>query len=201
ELTTPTGAAVLTTLADFNAPEILEPKQVGYGAGSRDLQELPNLLRVMICETGTGFDYDIVKILETNLDRTSPEILGGIFDELISAGALDVFITPALMKKNRPGQLLTILCKQENLDELAKIVFRRGLTLGIRIGTIPRIKLRREEITVPTEGGDVSVKIGRLGGRELLFPEYDDMVKAMKNADKSYDDIYFEILSSLRKET
>ncbi len=201
ELTTPTGAAVLTTLADFNAPETLEPKQVGYGAGSRDLQELPNLLRVMICEMGTGFDHDIVKILETNLDRTSPEILGGIFDELISAGALDVFVTPTIMKKSRPGQILTVLCKQENLDELAKIVFRRGLTLGIRIETILRIKLIREEITIPTEGGEVSVKIGRLDGRELLFPEYDDMIKAMKNADRSYDDIYFEIQSSLRKET
>jgi uncharacterized protein (TIGR00299 family) protein len=200
ELTTPTGAAVLTTLADFNVPETLEPKQVGYGAGSRDLEELPNLLRVMICEMGTEFDHDIVKILETNLDRTSPEILGGIFDELLSAGALDVFVTPAIMKKSRPGQILTVLCKQENLDELAKIVFRRGLTLGIRIGTIPRIKLHREETTISTEGGDVSVKIGRLDNRELIFPEYDDMIKAMKKADKSYDDIYFEIQSRLRKE-
>ncbi len=200
ELTTPTGAAILTTLADFNVPEILEPKQVGYGAGSRDMQELPNLLRVMICEVGTEFDRDIVKILETNLDRTSPEILGGIFDELIAAGALDVFLTPTLMKKNRPGQLLTVLCKQEDLDELAKIVFRRGLTLGIRIGTIPRIKLARKETTIVTSGGDVSVKIGRLDNKELIFPEYDDMIEAMKKADKSYDEIYFEIQSNLRKE-
>jgi uncharacterized protein (TIGR00299 family) protein len=200
ELTTPTGAAVLTTLADFNAPEILEPKQVGYGAGSRDLQELPNLLRVVICEMGTEFDHDIVKILETNLDRTSPEIIGGIFAELLAAGALDVFLTPTLMKKNRPGQLLTVLCKNETLDELAKIVFQRGLTLGIRVGTIPRIKLKREETVISTEGGDVSVKIARLDNRKLIFPEYDDMIEAMKNSDKSYDDVYFEIQSNLRKE-
>jgi len=201
ELTTPTGAAILTTLADFNAPETLEPKQVGYGAGSRDLKEIPNLLRVMICEIGTEFDHDIVKVLETNLDRISPEIIGGIFDELMSAGALDVFVTPALMKKNRPGQLLTVLCRQNDMDEIAKTIFRRGLTLGIRIETIPRIKLYRDETIIPTSGGDVSVKIGRLENRELIFPEYEDMIKAMKKADKSYDDIYFEIQGSLRKET
>jgi uncharacterized protein (TIGR00299 family) protein len=201
ELTTPTGAAILTTLADFNAPETLEPKLIGYGAGSRDLQELPNLLRVIIGETESQFEHDLVKVLETNLDRTSPEILGGIFDELISAGALDVHITSTLMKKNRPGQLLTVLCKQENLDKLAGIVFRRGLTLGIRVKTIPRIKLHREEKIISTSGGDVSVKVARLDDKEMIFPEYDDMVKAMRHADKSYDDIYFEIRSKMRKET
>jgi uncharacterized protein (TIGR00299 family) protein len=201
ELTTPTGAAILTTLADFNVPETMEPKVIGYGAGSRDLRELPNLLRVMICETASVFDQDMVKVLETNLDRTSPEILGGIFEELISAGALDVYITSTLMKKNRPGQLLTVLCKQENLDRLAKIMFRRGLTLGIRVKTVPRIKLHREETVVSTSGGDVSVKIARLDDKEILFPEYDDMVKAMRKTDRSYDDIYFEIQSNLRKET
>jgi uncharacterized protein (TIGR00299 family) protein len=200
ELTTPTGAAILTTLADFNAPEIIEPKQVGYGAGSRDLPDLPNLLRVMICAADTSFDHDIVKVLETNLDRVSPEMIGGIFEELMSAGALDVFVTPTLMKKNRPGQLLTVLCRQNNLDELARIVFRRGMTLGIRIGTIPRIKLFRKETVIKTDGGDVSVKIGSLDDRELIFPEYDDMIRVMKKTKKSYDDIYFEILSRLRKE-
>ncbi len=201
ELTTPTGAAILTTLADFDVPAILEPIEIGYGAGSRDLPELPNLLRVIISESGTEFDRDTVTVLETNLDRASPEILGGIFEELISAGALDVFITPAVMKKNRPGQILTVLCEEKCTDKLAKIIFSRGITLGIRIGTKPRIKLFREETTVSTSGGDVSVKIGLLDEKDIIFPEYENMVKAMKNANKSYDDIFFEILSGLRKET
>jgi uncharacterized protein (TIGR00299 family) protein len=202
ELTTPTGAAILTTLADFNVPETIEPKVIGYGAGSRDLREIPNLLRVIIGETESAYEQDTIKILETNLDRTSPpEILGGIFDELISAGALDVYITSIMMKKNRPGQLLTVLCKHENLDKVAGIVFRRGLTLGIRVKTVPRIKLHREETVVSTSGGDVSVKIAHLDDMEMIFPEYDDMVKAMRKTDRSYDDIYFEIQSNLRKET
>jgi len=201
ELSTPTGAAILTTLADFNPPEILVPELTGYGAGSRDLQEIPNLRRVMIGDTIPEFEHDTIKVLETNLDRTSPEILGGIFDELISAGALDVYITSALMKKNRPGQLLTVLCNKENLDKLAGIIFRRGFTLGIRVKTVSRIKLHREETIVSTSGGDVSVKIARLDGREMIFPEYDDMIKAMRQSDKSYEDIYFEILRRIRKET
>lgn len=201
ELTTPTGAAILTTLAEFEVPEIIEPKEIGYGAGSRDLPELPNLLRVVTCDTGTEFDHDTIKILETNLDRASPEILGGIFEELMSAGALDVFVTPTVMKKNRPGQLLSVLCDKKDLEKLAKIVFSRGITLGIRLQTISRIKLFKEETTISTSGGDVSVKIGHLEKRDVIFPEYDDMAKAMKNIDKSYDDIFFEILSELKKET
>lgn len=200
ELTTPTGAAILTTLADFNSPEIMQPDNIGYGAGSRDLPDLPNLLRIMVCPGDTSFDHDIIKVLETNLDRVSPEMIGSLFEELMSAGALDVFVTPTLMKKNRPGQILTVLCRRNNTDELAKIIFRHGMTLGIRISTIPRIKLFRNETTVKTSGGDVSIKIGRLDDKELIFPEYDDMIAAMKKTDKSYDDIYFEILSSLRKE-
>lgn len=201
ELTTPTGAAILTTLAGFDPPEILIPELTGYGAGSRDLKQHPNLLRVMIGDTIPEFEHDTIKVLETNLDRTSPEILGGIFDELISAGALDVYITSIMMKKNRPGQLLTVLCNKENLDKLAGIIFNQGLTLGIRVKTIPRIKLHREEKVVSTSGGDVSVKIARLDGREMIFPEYDDMIKAMRTANKSYEDIYFEIQSRIRKET
>jgi len=201
ELTTPTGAAILTTIADFNIPETIEPELTGYGAGSRDLRRLPNLLRVMTGDTIPEYEHDTIKVLETNLDRTSPEILGGIFDELISAGALDVFITSIVMKKNRPGQLLTVLCDREDLDNIARIIFSRGFTLGIRVKTIPRIRLHREETVVTTAGGDVSVKIARLDGREMIFPEYDDMIKAMGRADKSYDDIYFEIKSRMRKET
>ena len=102
----------------------IETKQIGYGAGSRDLPELPNLIRLIICKSGTEFDHDTVKVLETNLDRATPEMIGGIFEELMSAGALDVYVTPTLMKKNRPGHLLTVLCLQDKLDELSKIVFR-----------------------------------------------------------------------------
>jgi uncharacterized protein (TIGR00299 family) protein len=200
ELTTPTGAAILTTIAQFSTPDHFRIESIGYGAGSRDFSGLPNLLRVMIGPTPEIHDSDNITMMETNLDRATPEMLGNLLDELLAAGALDVFITPVLMKKNRPGHLLTLLCDPAKKDQLSKIVFRRGLTLGIRITDQSRIKLRRREISVTTSGGDVSVKIGHAEDGDIIFPEFDDMSSAMKRSGKSYDDIYFEIKNMLRKE-
>ncbi len=104
------------------------------------------------------------------------------------------------MKKNRPGHLLSVLCEPDKKDKLAKIIFGSGNTLGIRIGSSTRMKLPRRQITVPTSGGDISVKVAELDGRKLIFPEHDDMIKAMKKAAQSYDDIYFEIQRAIRKE-
>ncbi len=200
ELTTPTGAAILTTLAEFAEPGIFKAQTVGYGAGSRDLPGLPNLIRVFIGESDAEFEYDSVVVMETNLDRTPPELLGAIFDELLSAGALDVLITPALMKKNRPGHLLTVLCPPDKKDKLAGVIFRRGMTLGIRVNTVSRMKLARGEQTVSTAGGDISVKIAEFDGRKIIFPEFDDMFRIMEKTGRSYDDILFQLQSELRKE-
>jgi uncharacterized protein (TIGR00299 family) protein len=201
ELTTPTGAAILKETAEFITPAQFTTERIGYGAGSRDLPELPNLLRVMIGETATSLDGDTITVLETNLDRATSETLGGLLDSLFKAGALDVYFTPILMKKNRPGHLLTILCNIEKKDKLAGIVFERGMTLGMRARTVSRIKLKRKTMTVVTSGGDVSVKLADLDGRYLIFPEYDDMAAAMERSGKSYEDIFYEIKSNLRKES
>ncbi len=201
EMTTPTGAAILTTLAEFTDPGIIRFKDTGYGAGSRDLLGLPNLLRVMITDTEFEFDYDTIKVLETNLDRATPEMSGALLNELISAGALDVFITPVSMKKNRSGHLLTVLCQPDKMNELAKIIFALGMTLGIRVETRSRIKLDRREVTVPIPAGEIGVKIATLDGRDIIFPEFDDMIAAMKKTNRSYEDVYFEIKEALRKES
>ncbi len=201
ELTTPTGAAILTTLAEFTDPGIIRFENTGYGAGSRELPGLPNLIRVMIADTESEFDHDTIKILETNLDRVTPEMSGALVDELISAGALDVFITPVVMKKNRAGHLLTVLCQPDEMNKLAKIMFARGNTLGIRVETRSRIKLHRKEVTVPTLAGEIRVKIATLDGRDIILPEFDDMIMAMKNTNRSYEDVYFEIRDALRKES
>ncbi len=201
ELTTPTGAAILTTLAEFTDPGIIRFEDTGYGAGSRELPGLPNLIRVMIADTESEFDHDTIKILETNLDRVTPEMSGALVDELISAGALDVFITPVVMKKNRAGHLLTVLCQPDEMNKLAKIMFARGNTLGIRVETRSRIKLHRKEVTVPTLAGEIRVKIATLDGRDIILPEFDDMIMAMKNTNRSYEDVYFEIRDALRKES
>lgn len=201
ELTTPTGAAILTTLAEFTDPGIIQFKDTGYGAGSRDLLGLPNVIRVMITDTEFEFDHDAIKILETNLDRVTPEISGALLDELMSAGALDVFITPVLMKKNRSGHLLTVLCQPDKLNKLAKIIFALGMTLGIRVETRSRIKLDRKEVTVSIPSGEIGVKIATLDGRDIILPEFDDMIVAMKKNNRSYEDIYSEIKETLRKES
>ena len=201
ELTTPTGAAVLAETAEFSTPPQFITEKIGYGAGSRDLPELPNLLRVMIGEVSTELDADSITVLETNLDRATPETLGGLMDNLFSAGALDAYFTPVLMKKNRPGHLLTVLCDNDQKDKLGRIIFERGMTLGMRVRTVSRMKLKRKTVQVDTSGGRVSVKVADLDGRSLIFPEYDDMAAAMRKSGKSYEDILFEIKSNLRKES
>ena len=200
ELTTPTGAAILTTLAEFTDPGIIQFKDTGYGAGGRDMPGLPNVIRVMITDAEFEFDHDTIKILETNLDRVTPEISGALLDELMSAGALDVFITPVLMKKNRSGHLLTVLCQADKMNKLTKIIFALGMTLGIRVETRSRIKLDRREVTVSTSSGEIRVKIATLDGRDIIFPEFEDMISVMKNTNRSYEDVYFEIKDKLGKE-
>ena len=200
ELTTPTGAAILTTLAEFSKPDGMIIENTGYGAGSRDLPSLPNLLRVFIGEIGAETESDRVIIMETNLDRATPEMIGQLIDDIMAGGALDVFITPVIMKKNRPGHLLTLLCEPAIKDKLAKMVFTGGLTLGIRMSEISRMKLKREEKKITTSGGEVSIKVGSIDGAGIILPEFDDMAAAMKKSGKSYDDIYFEIKRFMGKE-
>lgn len=201
ELTTPTGAAILAETAEFNKPPHFVMERLGYGAGSRDLPELPNVLRVLIGESATELDGDTIAVLETNLDRSTSETLGGLMDSLFNAGALDVYFTPVLMKKNRPGHLLTILCDIDKKGKLAGIVFERGMTLGIRVREVSRMKLKRRIVTIVTSGGEVSVKVADLDGRDLIFPEYDDMTAAMEKSGKSYEDVFYEIKKNLRKES
>jgi uncharacterized protein (TIGR00299 family) protein len=201
ELTTPTGAAILTEIAEFTISSQFATERIGYGAGSRDLPELPNLLRVMIGEVTTGLDSDTITVLETNLDRATSETLGGLMESLFKAGALDVYYTPVLMKKNRPGHLLTILCNIDKKDKLAAIVFEQGMTLGVRVREVSRMKLKRRIVKIVTSGGEVSVKVADLDGRNLIFPEFDDMASASEKSGKSYEDIFYEIRSNLRKES
>jgi uncharacterized protein (TIGR00299 family) protein len=201
EMTTPTGAAILTTLAEFTDPGIVKFENTGYGAGSRDLLGLPNVIRVMIADTEFEFDHDTIKILETNLDRATPEMSGALLDELMSAGALDVFITPVSMKKNRSGHLLTVLCQPDKMNKLARIIFGLGMTLGIRVETRSRIKLDRKQVKVSIPSGEIGVKIATLDGRHIILPEFDDMMAVMKKSNRSYEDIYSEIKEALRKES
>jgi len=177
ELVTPTGIAILKhVVQSFGTIPEMKIERIGYGAGSRDLK-IPNLLRVWIGETEVKQEYeqDEVILIETNIDNMNPEILGYALERLLERGALDVFMTPIFMKKNRPGTLLSILITPDKLDETISIIFAETHSLGRRFQRLERRKLPRELITVETSFGPVRVKVSDTGmeGR-ILSPEYED---------------------------
>ena len=138
-------------------------ERIGYGAGSRDLK-IPNLLRVWIGETEAKEEYekDEVILIETNIDNMNPEILGYALERLLEKGALDAFMTPIFMKKNRPGTLLSILITPDKLDETIATIFAETASLGIRFRRLERRKLPREQMTVETSFGPVRVKVSQV---------------------------------------
>lgn len=175
ELVTPTGAAILTTVASsFGPAPPFRQTHVGYGAGRRDLEELPNLLRLRVGETDLELERDRMVLLEANIDDMTPEIYGYLFDLLLEKGAKDVYITPVQMKKGRPGNLLSVLTDEGLLDEITTIVFAETTTIGVRHHAVERRKLQRSIDTVSTPYGPVRVKVCHFDGRRRATPEYDD---------------------------
>ena len=180
ELVTPTGAAIATTLATrFAEMPAMKLTAIGYGAGSADLKEQPNVLRLMIGESlerGAAESADApVAVIEANLDDMSPQIYGYFVERALEAGALDVFSTPVQMKKNRPGQLVTLLCEAGSRDRLIDLVFHETTTIGVRTYEVQRRTLARESVAVETPLGNIRMKISRLNGTVLnAAPEYED---------------------------
>ena len=180
ELVTPTGAAIATTLAtSYGKIPAMELKAVGYGAGSADLAEQANVLRILIGESAekrTGAYGDAtVAVIEANVDDMNPQIYGYFAEQALAAGALDVFSSPVQMKKNRPGQLITLLCEPANRDRLIDLIFRETTTIGVRTHEAFRRTLERQSVPVATPLGTVRMKIARLNGTVLnAAPEYED---------------------------
>lgn len=181
ELITPTGAAVLTTLSRrFGSLPQMTLRSTGYGAGTREGKTRPNLLRVLIGEVAEEGEGDTVVVLETNLDDTSPEIVGHCMERLMGAGALDAFSMPIQMKKSRPGVLLTVLCEPETENVMRGIVFAETSTLGIRRRVTERVKLVRHIETVVTRFGTIHMKVAMRDGAATASPEYEDCKSASK---------------------
>jgi uncharacterized protein (TIGR00299 family) protein len=185
ELTTPTGAAILTSLADaFGGLPAMRIERCGYGAGSRDGQKRPNALRLIVGQAEeTGDEADQVVVLEANLDDATGEQIGHAFAALLAAGALDVFTVPIMMKKNRPGVLLSVLTTPETQAACEDVLFTQTGTLGVRRHICTRRKLARESRTVQTRFGPIRMKLGRRGNDIVVAsPEYEDCAEAARRA-------------------
>ncbi|HKW18058.1 MAG TPA: nickel pincer cofactor biosynthesis protein LarC [Terriglobales bacterium] len=187
ELVTPTGAAIVSTLATrFAAFPPMKIERSGYGAGTRDFRGHANVLRITIgkaaAETTAGegvrathIAEETICVMEANLDDLNPQVFGYVMDRLLEAGALDVFATPVQMKKSRPGTLLTVLTKPEDEEKMLGIVFAETTTLGVRRREEKRQALARKWETVPTRFGDVRIKIASMNGSVTSYaPEYED---------------------------
>jgi pyridinium-3,5-bisthiocarboxylic acid mononucleotide nickel chelatase len=178
ELTTPTGAAILTTLAgSFGPPPAMKIEQIGYGAGQKELAEQPNVLRLLVGEAvgvGPGAASEQVWVVETNLDDIAGELVGYCTGRLWEAGALDVYTTPIQMKKNRPGVVLSVVCRADNVAAVEEIIFRETTTLGIRRWPVSRHVLARKAHSVQTSFGQVEGKVGWLAdGAARFAPEFE----------------------------
>jgi len=201
ELATPTGVCILKNLSrTFGIMPEMRVGEVGYGAGSRDL-EIPNLLRVYICETGEGeYEKDEVAVIETNVDNMNPELLAYTSETLLKQGALDVFMTPIFMKKNRPGTMLSVLTTEDKLNDILSIIFKETTTLGVRIHRLEREKLPREIMSVATRFGEVKVKIGKIGNQiKNIAPEYESCKEIAVRQGIPLKDVYDEAKEAARK--
>jgi uncharacterized protein (TIGR00299 family) protein len=175
ELTTPTGAAIATTLASrFGAMPPMRIATLGYGAGDKDFVEHANVLRVVVGEHSTAVEATTITVMEANIDDSTPEVLGYAMERLLESGALDVTLSSVMMKKNRPGIQLTVLCQPELQEKLAQIVFAETSTLGLRMYSAERRIQDRRFVEVDTGYGRVRIKVGESGA---FSPEYEDCRK------------------------
>jgi hypothetical protein len=180
ELVTPTGAAILRALSPtFSQPPIMRVHRIGYGAGGHNLKGFPNVLRLNLGESAQATSTNTVTVLETALDDLNPQIIAHVAEQALQQGALDVMLTPVVMKKGRPGTLLTVLCDPEKSSAIERLLLRETSTLGIRIHQQQRSCLDRSHQTVSTSYGEIRIKVGSLGHDEFkeelnANPEFED---------------------------
>ncbi|HEX9747337.1 MAG TPA: nickel pincer cofactor biosynthesis protein LarC [Methylomirabilota bacterium] len=176
ELVTPTGAAVLTTLAaGAGAMPAMHVRAVGYGAGTMDL-DTPNVLRLFVGESAVAAPTETILQVETTVDDMSPQLYEPLIERLLESGALDVFLTPVIMKRSRPGVVLTALCEPARVADLSRVLFEESSTIGVRWTAYQRARLDREIVRLTTAYGLVGFKVSRLEGRVItVTPEFEDV--------------------------
>lgn len=199
ETVTPTAAALITELASaYGSIPAMRLEAVGYGAGGRLTPE-PNILRVLLgtAEPTDETSYETLELLETNIDDMNPELYGYVLERLLAAGALDAYLTPVIMKKNRPGVVLNVLCRPEDANRLRQMLFNETTTLGVRSHRVVRRCLDRAIERVETPFGPIRVKVGRWGeGNEKAAPEYEDCRAAAQAHDIPLREVYEAALAA-----
>jgi uncharacterized protein (TIGR00299 family) protein len=196
ELVTPTGAAILATLARFETPAIAI-ERIGYGFGSKRFP-WPNCLRFCMGRaegistmSGEFTDVDWVTVIESHIDNMTGELLGGLMERLFTSGALDVSYTPMQMKKNRPATLVRVICVPEESDNLAQVLLRETSTLGVRMQQVQRLKAQRMLQQIVTPLGSMTIKVKRLGSRIIsAAPEYEQCQRIANEKNKSLAEVY-----------
>jgi pyridinium-3,5-bisthiocarboxylic acid mononucleotide nickel chelatase len=180
ELVTPTGAAIVSVLASrFSQFPAMKTEKIGYGAGTRNFKNSPNVLRLTVGETAaqheSAFPVEEITVLEANIDDMTPQVFGYVMEQALQNGALDAFGTPVQMKKSRPGMLLTVLCRTEDSQRLTKLILAETTTLGVRMRREIRAALTRRHVSVSTKWGDIRMKLANLNGSISNYaPEYED---------------------------
>jgi len=218
ELITPTGAAIISTVCEsFGEIPDLKIEKVGYGAGTRQYKDFPNVLRLMLGETESELrikNYELrnedqrpktedrnLILLETNIDDLSPQILGFVMERAFELGAFDCWFTPIQMKKNRPATMISILCEKEKREILTELLYNETTTLGIRIQIIERNCLPRETIKVATEFGEIDVKVARFNGKIInVKPEYEQIRKIALESKVSLQKVEKKVLKTFYSE-
>jgi uncharacterized protein (TIGR00299 family) protein len=190
ELVTPTGAAIVTTLAQFSRPE-MTVAGVGYGAGTRDPAGRPNVLRLVLGEAPGGAETRPMVVIETNIDDMTPEMLAYAQEKLLAAGAADAWLTPVQMKKGRPGVILSAICSESQEEEIARLILRETSTLGVRVRPVHRWEAERETVEFESSLGPAAVKVKRLPGEPpRVSPEYEACKRLAKATGLAIADVY-----------
>ncbi len=200
EMVTPTGAAILTTLAEFTQPT-LSVRRIGYGLGTRNPQQYPNALALWLGETQQAPYASGVKLIETNIDDMNGELLGYVQERLFAAGARDVWFTPIQMKKNRPATMLSVIVSAGDEADAVALIMRETTTLGVRVRPLERIEAQRQVQRIDTPVGNVAVKLKRLDGVVVsVSPEYEDARSAALERNLPLQDVYDIIRSEAQRQ-
>ena len=201
ELCTPTGAAIIANLSDsYNNELNVITEQIGYGAGTREYDNFPNVIRLLVGKSEYKQNSEHLCLIESNLDDTTPQVLGFTMEKSFELGALDCWFTPIQMKKNRPATMISILCEAENRQKLTELLYLETTTLGVRIRDVKREILEREIVKVQTQFGEIDVKIGLLNGKKInAMPEFEQLKRVANEQNVSLKSLKEEVIRKLNE--